>query len=269
MSSLENLRSTYRNPSPGSERRFNPRFGVPRCHVYSGGERMHLVNLGRSGMAIESFGRCNFSRSETHRFLLDDSINSIEVLGNVSWVSSSWVDDDQLPGTGLVQTVGVSFLEVLSPYRVGVWRSIESLVINPQSNEPLLAPLADSPAERSRPLVVMDRPHDGSVSTSRFISVEGSLQDSETVSRLKINGFEATIEGDQFSARVQLTRSVNYLCAVVSHWNKVDTACFLGKIIRESEESTPRHDSTETSPLNEALYNAAPDIVVLPELPNN
>ena len=67
----------------GYERRIHPRFGVPRCHVFCGGERMHLLNLGRSGMAIESFGRCNFSRSENHRFVLDDGINSIEPAGDI------------------------------------------------------------------------------------------------------------------------------------------------------------------------------------------
>ncbi len=269
MNSLDILRSPNKDLPSASNRRINPRFGVPRCHVYSGGERVHLLNLGRSGMAIESYGRCNFSRSENHQFVLDDGVNSIEVVGNVSWVFSSWLDDEQLPGTGLVQTVGISFQEVLTPYRVGIWRGIESLVIAPENSGQPLVPLADNTAEITRPPVIMDKPHDGSVFSSRFISVEGDLQNSETVSRIRINGFEASIDGSRFSARVQLSRNVNYLCAVISHWNKVDSTCFLGKVVRESDDIDSPDDPIENSSLKETRYRVAPHVVAFSKLPND
>ena len=253
----------------GAERRLHPRFSLPRCHVYSGGERMHLLNLGRSGMAIESFGRCNFSRSEDHRFVLDDEKNSIEVVGNVSWVSSSWVDAEQVPGTGLVQTVGVSFREVVSPYRVGLWRGIESWVIPSENTDHELVPLVETPAIQARPPALMESPRDGDSTTERFITVEGRLREPKSVSRVRINDVEATVDGARFTARVHLTRNVNYLCAVVSHWNTIDSTCFLGKVVRQLEAAEASSDLKDPSPLRQDLGRAAAEVLVLPDLPDD
>ena len=241
----------------GYERRIHPRFGVPRCHVFCGGERMHLLNLGRSGMAIESFGRCNFSRSENHRFVLDDGINSIEVLGTVTWVSSSWIEEGQLPGTGLVQTVGVSFREVVSPYRVGLWRAIESWVIPPGDTARDLVPLAESPVALTRPIATMMEPRDGAIIRSRFTTVEGRLRDPNGVARLTVNGAEARIEHDRFNVRVHLAHETNYLYAVVLNWNSVGTTCFLGKVFRDLQ-SWRRERSSELGS----------DVLVLPDFHN-
>ena len=227
---------------------------------------MHLLNLGRSGMAIESFGRCSFSRSENHRFILDDELHSIEVLGNVSWVSSTWVNDANVPGTGLVQTVGVSFREVISTYPIGLWRGIESSGPPATHSDRDLVMGADSPAILARPAATMDKPRDGSVTSSRFITVEGYFRDSGSIEGMTINGIEASIEDDRFSARIHLTQEINYLCAVVSHFNTIDSTCFLGKIMRELPNESSDTQLGESPNLQDDLGRAA-DVLVLPELP--
>ncbi len=268
MATTLNTRQADTDRSGGAERRIYPRFGVPRCHVYSDGDRMHLLNLGRSGMAIESFGRCSFSRSENHRFVLDDELHSIEVLGNVSWVSSFWVNDASVPGTGLVQTVGVSFREVISAYPIGLWRGIESLGPPSTHSDRDLVPAAESPAISARPAATMDKPRDGSVTASRFITVEGYFRDPGSTESMTINGIEASIEDDRFSARIHLTQDVNYLCAVVSHFNTIDSTCFLGKVLRELPHESSDTQLRESAHLQDDLERAA-DVLVLPELPED
>lgn len=268
MRTTHSLKQIDTEEASGSDRRLRPRFSVPRCHVFSGGKRVHLLNLARAGMAIESFGRCAFSRSENHRFVLDDGMNSIEVVGNVSWVASSWVDDTQVPGTGLVQTVGISFREVISPYRAGLWRNIESRVLPSSNTGQDLVSIAESPAAMVRPPATMDKPSDGSITSERFIAVEGYLRDPDATTTMTINGFRATIIGGRFSARVQLTGDVNYLCAVLTHWNTSDSTCFLGKVIRELTDETPDGPTAKTFQSQDALEGGA-DILVLPALPEN
>ena len=243
----------------GIDRRLHPRFGVPRCHVYSDGERLHLLNLGRSGMAVESFGRCNFSRSEDHRFVLDDEVNSIELVGRVSWVASSWVEDGQIPGTGLVQKAGISFQQVITPYRVGLWRAIESWILPEEDRARELVPLAEYPAALSRPPAIMLQPRDGAVFQSRFVTVEGRLRDGNgAATTVTVNGTPARIAGDRFSVRVHLAHEVNYLYAWVDRWNTADSRCFLGKIYRRLE-STPSQRGLE-NPASSAEVLSMPDL---------
>jgi len=219
-------------------------------------------------MAIESFGRCSFSRSENHQFVLDDELHSIEVLGNVSWVSSSWVNDANIPGTGLVQTVGVSFREVISSYPIGLWRGIGSSDPASTHSDRDLVPAVESPALLARPAATMDKPRDGSVTASRFITVEGFFRNPGSTESMTINGIEASIEDDRFSARIHLTQDINYLCAVVSHFNTIDSTCFLGKILRELPDESLDIQLGESSQLQDDLGRAA-DVLVLPELPED
>ena len=248
----------------GIERRLHTRFPIPRCHIFSSGERMHLLNLGRSGMAFESYGRCSFSRSENHHFILDDHRSSIEVVGRVSWVSSSWVDDENIPGTGLIQTVGVSFQEVVSPYRVGLWRAIETSVLSGDTGCVMPVPLAETPIDRSRPIAVMNQPLDGSTSPSRFVTVEGVLNDAESVARLKINDAEATIDGPRFSARVHLSHEVNYLWAVLSHWNSTTSRCFLGKVLRQLDNCKESSSTIDIDELEVTRVDRAAAVIPIP-----
>ena len=191
---------------------------------------------------------------------MDDSINSIEVLGKISWVSSSWINESNVPGTGLVQKVGVSFRDVVSPFRVGLWRSIESSQAVASDSDALL-PATETPIDRLRPVVTMETPRDGAVTSSRFVTIEGTVSDPGTVSEIKINGTRASMEGNRFSTRIHLTKPVNYLCAVVAHWNGRYSTAFLGKIRRESSDDGFVAGAEGPSDLHSSLSEIADDLL--------
>ena len=201
-------------------RRRDFRFHPPNVKVTATHLKLTLLDLGRSGMNIESQGPASVEIGDEHIFRLEDGANVVEVVGQVRWVTSP--SGERTPGTGkaIRQKAGIAFVEVLSEAAEGMWKDLTPRREPSLGDPPRSAGGFEKGEDREAdPVddrkVVMIEPQDGDTVSTPVIEVVGTLDDSLQVHTVVINGAPATLEGSRFVSKVRLKSGANKISATV------------------------------------------------------
>lgn len=217
-----------------NDRRRDFRFHPPNIRVEAGNLSLTLLNLGRSGMNIQSHGPAPIVCGDEYPFRLDDGNDSVEVLGRVRWVDSPAAGNAETGGSP-GQKAGIAFLEVLSAAPSGIWLNLMPRQDpSPQDGpDPGSEPEIDAGSEAlptGERLIEMVEPRDGSTVATPVIEIVGRLDETQAVVSISINGVPATLEGSRFLSTVRLKRGNNKISATLHKSSGGYSTCLLGTL---------------------------------------
>ena len=103
------------------ERRSEIRLALPKGSVSSPLGAGRILDISSGGVRVEINTRCVFARGETHRLVLSDLLESVEVEGRVRWTQSSWRDSLPSQNSEYIQIAGIAFSRLITDQPAGIW----------------------------------------------------------------------------------------------------------------------------------------------------
>ena len=213
-----------------SERRSEIRLALPKGSV--GGIRGSgkILDVSPTGVRVEVSSRCVFARGETHRLVLSDFLESVEVEGRVRWTQSSW-RTRQSQESEYFQIAGLAFSRLLSERPEGVWSGLlGKMAKSPAGSAPGTAPPQGS-ARLTPPLEMID-PVDGSTVSHGTVNVICTIDKPETLTGLRVNGVDAFVMGDLGTAKITLQKGTNRIVSMVRRRDGTYSTYLIGRIVR-------------------------------------
>ena len=220
------------------ERRSESRLALPKGSVSSPLGSGRILDISSGGVRVEINTRCVFARGETHRLVLSDLLESVEVEGRVRWTQSSWRDSLPSQNSEYIQIAGIAFSRLITDQPAGIWSGLMRKMAQPTGE---LAPERIEPApERVRPQnsvqtkspLAMIEPIDGSTVSQESVDVICTIEKPETLTGFKLNGVDAFVWGDLGTATVKLHQGTNRIVSMVYRRNGTYSTYLVGNIIR-------------------------------------
>ena len=242
-----------------SERRSEIRLALPEYVVSGARGSGRILDVSSSGVGVEVKTKCFFARGELHRLVLSSISESVEVEGQVRWTQSDWRTSPRENGSEYFQTAGFAFSKLLTTRPTGIWSSLlEGLARPVEPAAPAVAPAAPraaaptaapaaaptvapivAPAEEQRvapvrrpsPLNLLE-PIDGSTVTQDSTKVIFTIDSPESITRIRINGIDASVRGDLGTAEVELQKGANRIVSMVTRRDGTYSTYVLGQLDR-------------------------------------
>lgn len=232
-----------------ANRRRDFRFHPPNVRVTATNLRLTLLDLGRSGMNVESQGPATVASGDELLFRLHDGPNVVDVLGQARWVASPSGEMGSRASRTIRQKIGVAFLEVISESSEGMWKNLVARR-EPLSGDDGVSTIEDrdrdgatlTPPEGR--VVWMIEPRDGDAVTTPVIKVVGEVAVSSEVLSVSINGAPAALEGSRFRLRVRLKAGPNKISAMVHKSTGGYNTYLLGTVTLDPRWRESRHRLT-------------------------
>lgn len=227
------------------DRRQDFRFHPPNITAEAPRLRMTLLDLGRSGMSVESHGPAPIACGDEFPFRLDDGTDSVEILGQVRWAEHSAPDQRDVDRSPR-RKAGIAFIRILTAAPPGIWKKLipwddtdPQEHLDPGSEQESPRGIEDLPAGGQ--LIEMVAPADGAKVASPVIEIVGRVDAALAVVSVSVNGVAATLEGNRFLSTVHLKRGDNKISATIHKSTGGYKTCLLGTLKLDPRWNASRH----------------------------
>lgn len=207
----DNLRAD--GPRSGSRnRRKHPRLRVVMVMASSTSGKAEIMDLSRTGMAIEA--QQSFPVGDIHGFLISNRTHQLEVDGRIQWCRAQSASGATSGSRVQIFQIGVAFTKIHTANPEGIFAGLRTDG-DKAGSEFFVEPERPVEPGKTKPLVTIVTPRDGSTVYSSPVTVLGIIQGPLHDLPLEVEGVKAKIDGEWFEAEIPLEPGSNKISAVI------------------------------------------------------